>query len=190
MKQAIVLASKSPRRKEILEKSGYDIIIDVSNFDENGVVEEDIKQKVQEIAKGKAMVIVPKHDNSIVIAADTFVYFNGHEIGKEQNDESARKTLMELLGNTHEVFTGIYVINTKTDKVVQDICISKVTLKQVPGFVVDKYISSGHYKGKAGCYNINDPEFESFVDHIEGSYSNIMGLPKERIKNMIDEVSG
>ncbi len=186
----IVLASKSPRRKEMLIEAGYDIEVDVSNFDELSVKESDIKELVKAIAKGKATTVADRHkeEDAIIVAADTLVYFEGKEIGQQHNDEDAKTCIQKLLGKTHQVLSGICIMNLTTGNMLQDVEESKVTLKNVPEKTLIAYIKSGQYKGKAGAYNIADPEFDSFVESIEGSYSNIMGFPIDKIKQMIEEI--
>ncbi|MFC1754857.1 Maf family protein [Thermoproteota archaeon] len=184
----IILASKSPRRKEILKDLGYDITVDVSDVDEEAVKRDDIKELVMHLAKLKAETVAERNKDSIVIAADSLVFFEGKEIGQPKDDEQAEIVLRRLMGKTHEVYSGLCVINTDTGEIIQDLEISKVTLKIVSDDVLIEYIKGGHYKGKAGAYNINDPAFESFMDHYEGSYTNIMGLPRKKIAKMIEIV--
>ncbi len=181
----IVLASKSPRRKEVLEQQGYDIIVDVSHVDEEAVKKEDVKDLVMELAKLKAKAVAERHQDSIVVGADTLVYFEGEQIGQQKDDTAAEAMLKRLMGKTHEVFSGICVINTATGEIMQDMEVSRVTLNTVPEEVLRNYIDSGQYKGKAGAYNIDDPEFESFVGAVEGCRLNIKGMPIEKIKMMI-----
>tara|TARA_Y100000310_G_scaffold187875_1_gene187856 strand:+ start:2290 stop:2853 length:564 start_codon:yes stop_codon:yes gene_type:complete len=184
----IVLASKSPRRKEILEEQGYDVVVDVSNVDEDLIKKKDVKELVMELAKLKAEAVKERHKDDIIIAADTLVYFDGKEIGQQKSDDEAKETMEKLMGETHEVYSGVCVINTSNGKVEQDCEISKVKLKNVPKNTLKEYIKSGQYKGKAGAYNIADPEFESFVENVEGCKFNIMGLPIEKVKMMINKV--
>jgi septum formation protein len=183
----IILASKSPRRKKLLQDAGYEVEVDVSEFDERSVRETDPARLVSEIAKGKVLKVAGKHRNSIIVAADTIVYFQGKPIGQQHSDDAAEKTLKMLAGKAHEVYTGICVINTHDGRMLQDTDVSRVYLKKISEETLGDYVRSGQYKGKAGAYNIADPEFESFVDHIEGSYSNIMGLPLEKVKAMIEK---
>ena len=186
----IILASKSPRRKEILEDNGYDIEVDVSNVDEESARKDDIRELVMHLARLKAETVAKRHNNSVVVAADSLVFFEGQEIGQPKNDEEAERILRMLMGRTHEVYTGVCVINPSTGEILQDLEISRVTLKKVSDDVLMNYVKAGHYKGKAGAYNINDPEFESFMDGYEGSYTNIMGLPRKKIAKMIEIVGG
>ena len=184
----IILASKSARRKKILEEKGYEIEVDASGFDEKSVKKDDVKELVREIARQKAELVAERHPDSIIVAADTLVYFEGKELGQQETDEQAKETMQRLMGKTHEVVSGLCVINSATNKMLHDIDVSYVTLKRVSDEKLDEYIKSGLYKGKAGAYNIDDPEFKSFVEKVEGSYTNIMGLPIEKIEKMIQEV--
>jgi septum formation protein len=186
----LILASKSPRRKAILEENGYEITIDPSMIDEDAREIADPGKRVMEIARRKAMAVAGRHRDSIVIAADTFVWFDGREIGQQKTEEEAYRTMRMLLGRTHKVYTGLCVINTSTGKLLQDSDCSEVTLKHVSEDVLQQYIASGKYRGKAGAYCITDPEFESFVGRVKGSWNNILGLPVEKARKMIDEASG
>lgn len=185
----LILASKSPRRKKILEDNGFEIEIDVSNADEKSVKKDNVNELVVEIAKLKAETVAKRHKNSIIIAADTLVYFKGEEIGQQQTDEEAERTIRKLMGETHDVYTGIYIIDTANNKMVQDLEHSRITLKKISDDILDKYIKSGLYKGKAGAYNIDDPEFENFVENVEGSKSNITGLPIEKVKELLKKLN-
>lgn len=188
MNMKIVLASKSPGRKLLLEKAGFDVLVDVSNVDEDSVKRSNVKELVMQLARMKAEVVAERHKDEIVVAADTLVYFDGKEIGQQHSDEDAEKILRLLMGKTHEVYTGFCVINTKKKKILQDVVITEVTLKKVSDKVLSEYIKSGQYKRKAGAYNIADPEFESFIGHVEGSFTNTMGMPVEEIKQAIESV--
>jgi len=183
----IVLASKSPRRKEVLEKHGYDVIIDVSNVDENSAKKKDVKELVMELAKLKAQTVAKRHKDTIIVAADTLVYFERKELGQPKDAHEAEEMIRRLIGKTHEVYSGICIINTSNSEVMQDFDLSKVKLKKVSDETLREYIASGQYKGKAGAYNINDPEFENFIDNVKGSYFNVMGLPIEKVEKMIDK---
>ena len=151
----IILASQSPRRKQILESEGYDITVCPSDFDERSVKIDDLKELVLELAKQKALIVAKDYPNSIILAADTMVYFQGKEIGQIEDPAEAKDVLRSLMGKTHEVFTGVCVMKNKT--ILQDLVISKVTLKTVSDDILNSYVDSGLYKGKAGAYNIDDP---------------------------------
>ncbi|MFH0979125.1 MAG: Maf family protein [Candidatus Woesearchaeota archaeon] len=184
----LVLASKSPRRKEILERLGYEFIVDASNFEESEIREHDVKRLVMQIARGKAEKAAAKHKDSVIIAADTAVYFKEKIIGQPKDAEEAEKMIKSLLGEVHEVHTGLYLINTKSGKTAKSYEVSRVKLNRVSKEILTEYISAGSYEGKAGAYNISDPNFSSFVESVEGSYTNIMGLPLEQINSLLKQV--
>jgi septum formation protein len=183
----IVLASKSKGRREVLNKLGYDFIVDVSHADEDSIKKEDVKELVMELAKLKAETVAKKHSDSITIGADTLVSFKGEKIGQQKDDIEAENTIRKLLGKTHEVYTGICVINTANNKIVQDYEVSRVTLKNVSDETLKEYIATEVYAGKAGAYCITDPEFKDFIEKVEGSVTNIKGMPEEKIGKMIKE---
>lgn len=184
----LILASKSPRRKALLEEAGFEVVVDVSHINEDSVKRENTKELVMTLAKAKAEVVAKRHKDSIVVGADTLVFFKGKEIGQQQNDKDAEKTLRLLIGKTHEVYTGVCIINTKTGKILQDCFMTKITLNRVSDKVLMNYIKSGQYKNKAGAYNVADPEFKSFIGNIEGSYTNMMGMPVDEVKKMIETI--
>ena len=185
----IILASKSPRRKTVLEENGYEVEVDVSHADEDSMKAGDIREMVKAIAKLKAETVAKRHDG-VIVAADTMVYFNGKAIGQQKDRKEAGRTLRMLLGKTHEVYTGICIISKNGDnqKIIQGLEMTKVKLRDVDEEELKRYIDADTYKGKAGAYSIDDPEFKSFIESIEGSYTNVMGLPIERFKKMMKEV--
>ncbi|MBD3309831.1 adenine phosphoribosyltransferase [Candidatus Woesearchaeota archaeon] len=184
----LVLASKSTRRKQILEDNGYEVEVDISDVDERSVKIDDVKELVMHLAELKAKKVAKRNPDSVVLAADTMVYFEGKEIGQQETDKDAEDVMRKLMGQTHEVWSGICVMNTKTGKVLKAHEVSLVTLKQISDEALHEYIISGQYKGKAGAYNITDPEFENFMEGVEGSYTNIMGLPIEKVEPMLKEI--
>jgi len=186
----IVLASKSPQRKRILEDNGFSFIVDVSSVDEDAVKTKtnDVKELVMALAKLKGEEIAKRHEDSIIIAADTMVSFEGEHIGQQETEENAEKTIRKLMGKTHEVYSGLWVFNTGNGKLSHELDLTHVTLRKVSDETLREYIASGQYKGKAAAYNIDDPEFESFVENVEGSPTNVGGLPIEKVKKMIEKV--
>lgn len=179
----IILASKSPRRKQILEDAGHEVIVSVSNAPEEELVKTTIQDLVIKNAVIKAQAVAQIQNSMPIISADTVVYFNGEVIGQQKTEKEAIHTLNKLLGKTHEVWSGICVLsNGKLDV---GSVLSKVTLKNVSDKILNDYVKSGLYKRKAGAYNIGDPEFISFVEKVEGSKTNILGLPIEKVNEML-----
>jgi len=184
----LILASKSPRRKQILEDNGYDITVDISHANEDSVKADTIQNKVMQIAKLKANTVAKKHINGIIVAVDTLVYFEGKEIGQQKNPKDAMATLKKLIGKTHKVYSGVCIMVLKKGiitNIIQDFEVTNVKLKKINDNLLKEYVDAGHYQGKAGAYNIDDPEFKTFIDKIDGSYTNVMGLPIEKFKKVI-----
>ena len=184
----IVLASQSPRRKILLERAGLNVTVDPSNIDERSIKEKDLKNLVLKISELKAKTVAKRHKDSIIIAADTMVYHNNKEIGQPKDRNDACKILKELLGKTHEVGTGITIINTMNGKMLQDFEVSFVTLKNVSDERIEKYLDTGIYVGKAGAYGLGDKEFSEFEEKCVGDRTNVSGLPIEKVKKMLKEI--
>jgi len=182
----IVLASKSPRRLELLRGMGYDVEVDASGIDERTIKNDDVKQLVIDIACAKCSAVASRHPGSVVLAADTLVYFQGSEIHQQETDEEAEAVLRRMCGKEHEVVTGVCVMSSGRKETAG--CVSRVRLKPVAESVIQQYVKSGQYRGKAGAYNIADPEFESFIESVEGSRSNIVGLPIELVPQLIEKL--
>lgn len=172
----LILASKSPRRKRILEKMGFEFEIEPSDVDESKIKEDSPEKLVMALAELKASCVAKKHKEAVVLGADTIVYNEGRIIGKARSEDEAMKLLKSLLGKEHLVYTGMCAINIQTGEKKTDFVISKVKLKDVSEEELNAYVYSGFYKGKAGAYNIDDPEFKSFIEKIDGCRFNILGL--------------
>lgn len=170
----IILASKSPRRKELLSNLFGDINIQTSNVEEtySSVRPSNI---VMELSRKKLQGIVSK-DNDIVISADTIVYFKGEILGKPKNEEDAYRMLTMLSNNTHSVYTGVSI--KQGVKVVSFYDKSLVRFKKLLKEDILAYIKTGSPMDKAGAYGIQD---KWLIDYFKGSYNNIVGLPTERL---------
>ncbi|MBQ2942073.1 MAG: septum formation protein Maf [Clostridia bacterium] len=182
-----ILASMSPRRKEILSDMGLTFTVEPADIDENiGVKEPDML--VRELSLLKATHIAKKHtgEESLIIAADTVVALNGEILGKPSDEADAERMLKTLSGNTHSVYTGYCVSDTKTGKTVAKCAETKVTFRTLSDEEIDKYIAGGSPMDKAGAYGIQD-EGGAFVSGTDGEFSNVVGLPKEALTKLLKE---
>lgn len=184
----IILASQSPRRKKILKDNGIDFTVDISNAEEEQEITTDVKDLVIKNAVIKAKTVADRNPGSIIIAADTVVFHDNKMIGQQKTDDEAFTTMKSLAGKTHEVYSGICIYNTRTGDHITDYEISHVTLKELSDDTIKAYINTGLYKGKAGAYNIDDPEFECFVADVTGDKTNILGLPIIKVKELIRRI--
>ena len=183
----VILASKSPRRVEILEKIVKEFEVVQSNFDENTIdFKGDVEKYVKDLSINKAIEVSKRlNEPSIVIAADTVVFQNGKVLEKPKNEEDAFSMLSSLSGNTHKVYSGICLINTYDDTVVTDCDCTEVRFSELNPRQIRNYINSGEPMDKAGAYGIQGLG-GAFVERIEGCYYNVMGLPLNKLYKALE----
>ena len=184
MKNKIILASASPRRKELLNQLGIDFIVDASSIDEVLDLNLELEERLMKLAADKAYPIHQKYPNDIVIGADTIVYYNGEIIGKAKDEEDAKRILTMLSSNRHSVYTAVAVYNK--DQLISFVDKTDVYFKDISSMIQD-YIDSSQWKGKAGAYGIQDGA-KVFVDHIDGDLNNVIGLPLYRVKEVLENL--
>ncbi|MBP5466910.1 MAG: septum formation protein Maf [Clostridia bacterium] len=183
----IILASNSPRRKEILTEFGYKFEVVKSEFGETACDTDSVATAVS-FAKGKATDVFlrlkaqGRSGNPIVIGADTVVCFDGRIIGKPKNAADAENTLKILSGKEHTVITGYAVLGDKIrvfgfDK-------STVIFNELPEKLIKEYVATGKPLDKAGSYGVQDGF--GLVKAVSGSVYNVIGFPIERIKPILD----
>ena len=186
-----VLASKSPRRKELLENIGIKFMVIEGDVDES-VVPKSLEPKlyVQELAVLKANSVAKKAGkNTLVIGSDTVVIHNDEVLGKPADLNEAKSMLKSLSGKTHYVYTGVAVLDTDSMKIVSDYEKTAVTFRELSDSEIDYYVSNYRTLDKAGAYGIQ--EFAGvFVSGIDGDYFNIVGLPLCRLYTLINEEFG
>lgn len=183
----VILASKSPRRVEILEKIVKEFEVVQSNFDENTIdFKGDIEMYVKDLSRNKAIEVSKRlNEPSIVIAADTVVFQSGKVLEKPKNEEDAFSMLSSLSGNTHKVYSGICLINTYDDTVVTDCDCTEVRFSELNPRQIRNYINSGEPMDKAGAYGIQGLG-GAFVEGIKGCYYNVMGLPLNKLYKALE----
>lgn len=169
----IVLASRSPRRAELLAAAGIEFIVRVADVDETPLDGEAPRDYVLRIAETKARA-VQAGDDEIVIAADTTVVLRNKIMGKPKDTADAARMLRQLSGNRHQVITGICL--RRGDRAVSDIATTAVWFAPLSDTEIADYVASGEPMDKAGAYGIQGLA-SKFIDRIDGSYSNVVGLP-------------
>jgi len=178
-----ILASKSPRRKKLLEQLGFELTIIPASINEDDI-DDSIPPAdyVMELSSRKAKKIADVLEtDSIVLGSDTTVVLNGKIINKPQSRQHAYEMLDMLSGNTHKVFTGITLIDTGKKKTITDHAETDVTFRKLDPDEIWAYIDTGSPMDKAGAYGIQDDFGAVFVSHIVGCYYNIVGLPLEKL---------
>ena len=177
----LILASNSPRRKELLEKYNYKFTVIKSNFDESKIKKHPPKKLVKILAYNKALSVFKDNKDSVVLGADTVVVYKNKILGKPNNKKDAVKTLQLLSGRKHYVYTGFAIISNKK-KIVKYVK-SKVCFNTLSNDLIKKYVDTGLPLDKAGSYGIQDgfPIVKRYI----GSYNNIVGLPIETIDKIL-----
>ena len=178
----IVLASASPRRKEILTRLGYAFTVHPADIDE-GVVGGSLTQRVTELAYLKARHIAPLERDALIIASDTMVAVDGELMGKPASPEDAVRMLERLSGNVNTVASGLCVWDTESGKYLRDCAVSYVYFKTLTADEILSYVATGEPMGKAGAYAIQGGAGK-FIEKIEGSFDNIVGFPTELFNDM------
>jgi len=175
-KRKIVLASASPRRKEILKITGLKFSVDSGDYEEDM----DLALKPHQLAKflssEKAETIAVRYTNALIIAADTFIVFKGRLLGKPHTEGEAGRMLTLLNGKAHSVITGFTIIDTKTGKKLSRSVETRVYFKKMTALEIEAYVKTGEPLDKAGAYAIQGLG-AVIIKKIEGDYFNVMGLP-------------
>ncbi len=179
----IILASKSPRRKELLSLMGLDFKIITEDIDETINSKLPIEDEVARLSRQKAEAVRVSEDDT-VISADTVVVFGDSVMGKPKNAEDARRMLKSLSGNTHKVLTGVTV--KKAQSAITKVVTTYVAFRELDNEEIEAYIKSGEPMDKAGAYGIQGAA-AVFVSRIEGDYFNIVGLPVCTLYEMLKQ---
>lgn len=188
----IILASKSPRRKELMDLLNVNYEVIVSDADETLEDILTMEEQSKELAYVKAKAVFDEtQGDRIVIGADTLVYKDNQKLGKPENAENATKMLKQLKNSTHQVCTGIAILVKKGDffSEITDCSTTSIHIKDMTDKEIQDWIATGKAFDKAGSYAIQE-EFAKFIDKIVGNYSSVVGLPIDKvydiIKNFID----
>jgi len=173
----IVLASKSPRRKKLLQQLNlkFKVISVEINEDQKG--KELPAAMVKRLAREKLVRAKKSVEKGIIITADTIVVLNNKVIGKPVNKTDAKRILGKLSNKTHLVYTGFAVHNLKNEKTIIDFEKTEVTFRKLSNREIDDYIRTGSPMDKAGAYGIQDDFGAVFIKKINGDYYNVVGLP-------------
>lgn len=186
----IVLASRSPRRKKLLEQLGISFNI-VPSTNEEIITTQNPPVLVTDLAAQKAREVAHTISNALVIGADTIVVFNGEILGKPETPEHAKEMLYTLSGATHQVYTGVSFVKTDADgTIIKEHSFyeeTKVQFSPLSGSEIEAYVASGSPLDKAGAYGIQDDWGAVFVKRIEGDYYNVVGFPLNRFYNELKD---
>jgi len=187
MPAPVILASASPRRAELLASAGYEFSVEIADVDETVLPGERPDLYVLRVARAKAREVAERcrKSGSAVLGADTTVVAGGEILGKPRNAAEASRMLKTLAGAVHEVLTGVVVIAGEVEKA--EVVTTRVHLLPITIDEIEWYVRTGEPDGKAGAYAIQG-RGARFVDWIEGSWSNVVGLPVATVARMLTAV--
>lgn len=186
-KKRIILASSSPRRKALLEETGLSFDICPADIDEDIRQGESPLEHTLRLAEEKAKEVAKKIKQGWTIGADTIVFIDNRILGKPSDTNEAREMLNLLSGRRHKVVTAFCILNASTGKKILKAVESAVKIKKLTDKEIDDYIKTGEPLDKAGAYAAQG--IGSFmIENIEGSYTNVVGLPMEELKQALNKL--
>ncbi|OGD67561.1 septum formation protein Maf [Candidatus Berkelbacteria bacterium RIFCSPHIGHO2_12_FULL_36_9] len=183
----IILASGSPRRKELMEKTGLKFEIDPANIDERKFQDKSAKKSAEIIATEKAKEVVERHPNSIIIGSDLVVSYLDHQLGKPTDEKDAKKMLELLRGKTHQIFTGVAVINTQNSKITAEVDTVNIIMSQYSDELIDEYIKTGIPMDRGRAYGLQDLDGK-LIKGFKGDKETILGLSTKIVLELIEKV--
>ena len=179
----LILASASPRRTGLLREAGYAFDVEPAHVDESGLAGEAPRAYVLRVAALKARAVAASHPDDLVLAADTTVVIDGLMLAKPSDDDDARRMLGLLSGRTHDVLTGVVLVCAgRESSAVAD---TRVRFRPLTRAEIDWYVASGEPQDKAGAYGVQGLA-SRFVEAVDGSYSNVVGLPVGAVRALLD----
>jgi septum formation protein len=179
----LILASNSPRRREILSQAGFDFSIVASEVDESFPADMSLQEVPVYLSEKKARVLAEINPHAIILAADTVVIVENKILNKPVDKSEAREMLQFLSGKTHEVITGITLITPNETISIADS--AKVSFRHLADWEVDWYVKGGFGLDKAGAYGVQDFIGMAGIEKIEGSFYTVMGLPIFHVFNLL-----
>ena len=182
----IILASKSPRRQELLKTLGFEFIIHAPDVDEN--IEGIPENMVKILSERKARAVADEYSTGLIIAADTLVSLDNRALGKPSDEEDAMRMLKSFSGRAHQVYTGICLMNAETKAFEVKAVRSDVHFRPLSLSEILAYIETKEPMDKAGAYAIQGGAGK-FIEKYEGSYTNIVGFPTEEFSSMYERFS-
>jgi len=175
-KNVLVLASNSPRRRQLLALGNWGFVVNVADIDETALEGETPKEYVIRLAQEKALAVKDKANaENIIIGSDTTVVDGDEILGKPVDEADAERMLKQLRGKTHQVFTGIALYRVQDGKMLTELSITDVPMRDYSDDEIRAYIKTGDPMDKAGAYAIQHPDFQP-VHSMQGCYAGVMGL--------------
>ncbi len=186
----LILASGSPRRRELLTQAGYrfDVVLPPDGEPEELASDTSPESRAEALSYFKARSVANVVGTGVVLAADTVVALGDEVFGKPADIDDARRILGTLAGTTHRVITGFTLLEADGRRRVIGHDVTTVRMRPMPDVLMERYLASDAWRGKAGAYGIQDHS-DPFVERVEGSYTNVVGMPMERISELLEKWS-
>ncbi|MEN6578285.1 MAG: nucleoside triphosphate pyrophosphatase [Phycisphaerales bacterium] len=186
----IVLASTSPRRRQLLTEAGYAFLAVSPKIDESAIrrTAATIRGYAEELAMAKARSVAPDFPDALVIGADTLCDLDGEVIGKAADKEAAERITRKLFSKPHLVITGLALIRLSRSIEIIRSDVTTVYPRQLTESQIAAHVAGGAWEGKAGAYAIQEVG-DAFVERIEGSFTNVMGMPMELLGRLLDDLN-
>ncbi len=173
----LLLASNSPRRRQLLALGNWKFNVIVSDVDESQFADEAPKEYVLRLAQAKALAVVGKaQPEAVIIGSDTAVVDGNSILGKPTDEADALRMLRQLRGHTHQVFTGVAAYRVSDKSMLTELCVTDVPMRNYSEDEIQAYVKTGDPLDKAGAYAIQHPGFQP-VASMSGCYAGVMGLP-------------
>lgn len=187
MKRKLILASASPRRKELLNNLGLDFEVCPADIDESVLPGEDVAAYPLRIAMKKALAVAAEKKDAVVLAADTAVIVDDEILGKPKSEAEAKTMLKKLSGREHVVITGIGLVDTGSGRTLSCAEQTIVYFHPLKETEIDAYLASGEPMDKAGAYGIQGLG-ALLIRRLEGDYFNVMGLPISKLYRLLQNL--
>jgi septum formation protein len=183
---SIILASASPRRKQLLADAGYDFTVIIPDIDESDFLSErpGSCEYAKRLALAKAKSVAAKNPDHLVIGADTIVDFDGQIIGKPTDAEDAERITKKLFSKPHKVITAVAIVRLTDNTEIVESDTTTVYPRKMTAEQISEHIKSQSWRDKAGAYAIQE-NGDEFVKKIQGSLTNVMGLPMELLQQLL-----
>ena len=187
----LILASASPRRRELLAEAGYDFEVVVPDVDESAFAREGVgaEEYAERLALAKARSVAERFRDSLILGADTVADFAGEIVGKPADAKEAEEITAKLFSAPHRVVTGVAIVRLSDGTELVESDSTTIYPRQLNAEQMARHIRSGTWRDKAGAYAIQE-NGDQFVERIEGSLTNVMGLPVELLRRMLSKIPG
>ena len=189
-KLPLILASASPRRRQLLAKAGYKFKVVVPHIDESAFSPQHISPTgyAEKLALAKAKSVAPKFPAHLVIGADTVVDFKGRIIGKPADEQDAQRIIRKLFSSPHKVITAVALVRSADSIELVESDTTTVYPKKLTDEQITRHLKSRSWRNKAGAYAIKE-NGDKFIEKIQGSLTNVMGLPLELLQQMLEKLN-